>query len=214
MNRRRSMLRRCALLAAFALLPACASKPVHLYTLVGADTASAMPAGKPYAVAIEPVSVPRQADIPQLIVPSSDGRAYLSEDHRWRAPLADEIGTALSQQLQVQFGVADLSRVSAAEGLKVIRVRVDVQRFESLPASDGIAGHQALLSAAWSLRDADAKLAAASCVTQVRENSGTSHDALVLAYRRAVSVLATQIGQGLERLAQNPSAFVCPAVTR
>lgn len=187
------------------LLCACGSTPIHLYTLSGAVPADAAAAGKHFAIVLEPISVPRSADIPQLVVTGADGRSHLAEDHRWRAPLADEIGAALAQQLKDQFGVSDLSRVSAPEGLKLFRVRLDVQRFESLP--DG----QVLVSGAWSLRAADAKAAALTCVSQLQQPAGDGdYSVLVGAYRGAIAGLAKQIGHSLEGLARTPVVAACP----
>ena len=198
---------RAPLVAACAslLLAACASsKPIHLYTLSSAASAQVVAGAKPYAIVLDPVSVPRNADIPQLVIADADGRSRLTEDHRWRAPLPDEIGAALAQQLQDQFGIHDLSRVSSPESLKLLRVRVDVQRFESLP------GGQVLVAAAWSLRAADAKSAAMTCVTQLQQPAGADYAALVAAYRTAVAGLATQIGRGLDSLSRTPTASACP----
>ena len=204
MIRLRSGSRIAFMLGAAALIGACSSAPIHLYTLAGAapSTASGSPS---FAMLLEPVSVPRSADIPQLLITGADGRSHLTEDHRWRAPLPDEIGTALAQQLREQFGISDLSRVSAPEGLKLFRVRVDVQRFESL--ADG----QVLVTAAWSLRAADAKSAALTCVSQLQQPAGTDYAALVRAYRGAIAGLATQIGRGLEGLARAPAVSACPS---
>jgi len=198
---------RSALLAVAAavLLGACGSAPIHLYTLASAAPATVND-NSSFAMLLDPVSVPRSADIPQLVITAPDGRSHLTEDHRWRAPLADEIGTALAQQLREQFGISDFSRVSAPEDLKLFRVRVDVQRFESL--ADG----QVLVTAAWSLRAADAKSAALTCVSQLQQPAGADYAALVRAYRSAIAGLATQIGRGLESLARTPTAGACPTM--
>lgn len=190
-------------LSTLLTLSACGSAPVHLYTLSGAAPAG-VAGSKPYAIVLEPVSVPRSADIPQLVIAGADGRSHLTEDHRWRAPLPDEIGAALAQQLQDQFGVHDFSRVAAPEGLRLFRVRVDVQRFESL------AGGQVLVSAAWSLRPAGSKSAALTCVSQLQQPAAADYAALVAAYRNAIAGLASQIGRGLEGLARTPAATSCP----
>lgn len=191
-----------------SMLTACASSaPIHLYTLSATpDAAPAAMAAPALGFVLDRVSVPRHADVPQLVIADVDGRAQLAENHRWRAPLADEIGAALSQQLQARFGLADVSRVSAPEGLPVLRLRVDVQRFESL--ADG----ETLLWATWSLREPQAKAAAVTCVTQRREKAGAGPAGLVAAWRHALTALATQIGGQIERLASAPDTAGCRAL--
>lgn len=195
-------------IAAFALmtpmLVACASKPGQLHTLTSGDAAPTAKTTTAYAIALGPVSVPRGVDIPQLIIIQSDGSARLAENQRWMAPLADEIRAALSQQIQARLGVADLSGVSAATGLRVYVIRVDVQRFESLP--DGSVS----VVAAWSLRDAAATHAAASCVARVREaNVAADYVALVQGYRRAIAAVAAHVSGGIAALEKDPATFVC-----
>ncbi|MGH8518698.1 MAG: PqiC family protein, partial [Panacagrimonas sp.] len=152
---------------------------------------------------IEPVSVPRHADIPQLVFTSADGVSQLNEHHRWRAPLSDEIAGALSQRLQAHHGVSDVGRIAVPEGMPVMRLRVDVQRFEALPGSGEV-----LVSAVWSLRHADSRHAALQCAAQIRRPvEAADPDALVRAYRTALEALGDQIGRALQDV-------FAPAVSR
>lgn len=192
---------------------ACASPaPVHLHAL-SADVPPATPGAAVMpaparGVVIEPVSVPRHADIPQLVFTSADGVSQLSEHHRWRAPLADEIAAALSQRLQARHGVMDVGRIAVPEGMPVMRVRVDVQRFEALPGSGEV-----LVSAAWSLRQADSRHAALQCAAHVRRPvAAADPDALVRAYRTALDALGDQIGRALQDLMQAGRAATAPAM--
>lgn len=177
-----------------------APAPMHLHAL-GADEpprapgAAVMPPPA-HGFVLEPVSVPRYADIPQIVFTSADGRSHVNETHRWRAPLADEIAAALSQRLQARHGVVDVGRIASPEGMPVMRARVDVQRFEALPGSGEV-----LVSAAWSLRPAASPHAVLQCTAQLRRPvESADPDALVRAYRSALEALGDQLGRALQGL--------------
>jgi uncharacterized lipoprotein YmbA len=211
----RSACRRAVIVMIPALgIGACASPaPVQLYALSAheppiAPGAAVMPAPT-RGIVIEPVSVPRYADIPQLVFSAADGRSQISEDHRWRAPLADEIAGALAQRLQARYGVMDVGRVGTPEGTPVVRLRVDVQRFEALPGSGEV-----LVSAAWSLRLAPSTQVALQCAAQLRRPvEAADPEALVRAYRAAVESLGDQIGRAVQDVlapAAGAAAPMCP----
>ena len=195
-------------------ISACASPaPVQLYALsvnepAVAPGAAVMPSPS-RGIVIEPVSVPRYADIPQLVFTGADGQSQISEDHRWRSPLTDEIATALSQRLQARYGVMDVGRIGVPEGMPVVRVRLDVQRFEAMPGSG-----EALVSAAWSLRLTTSDRVALQCAAQVRRPiQAADPDALVGAYRAAIEALGDQIGRAVQDVlspAAGAPAPMCP----
>lgn len=195
----RTPARRMVVIIGVLVLGACAAPaPIQLYSLSADDAphtpgAAVMPQPA-RGVVIEPVSVPRYADIPQLVFTSAQGRSQLSEDHRWRAPLADEITMALSQRLQARHGVMDVGRVAVPEGMPVIRLRLDVQRFEALPGTGEV-----LVAAAWSLRPDARSHAVLQCAAQVRRPVASADpDALVRAYGAAIETLGDQIGRALQ----------------
>ena len=202
-----------ALLPVLLGIGACASSaPVQLHGLGASEPprtpgAAVMPAPA-RGIMIEPVSVPRHADIPQLLFTAADGVSHVSEDHRWRAPLSDEIAGALSQRLQARHGVVDVGRIAVPENMPVLRLRVDVQRFEALPGSGEV-----LVSAAWSLRANESRHAALQCVAHVRRPvQGATAEALVQAYRTAITALGDQIGQAVQDLGSNSQApAICPS---
>lgn len=196
--------------APLMLLVACASPaPIQLHALSAHDAppapGAAVLAPPARGVVIEPVSVPRYADIPELVFTSQDGISRVSESHRWRAPLSDEIAAALSQRLQSRHGVMDVGRIAVPEGMPVMRVRLDVQRFEALPGSGEV-----LVTAAWSLRAAESRNAALQCAAQLRRPvTAADPDALVRAYRAALEALGDQIGRALQAL-QAPAGATSP----
>ncbi|MGQ0503079.1 MAG: PqiC family protein [Panacagrimonas sp.] len=186
---------RLALLA-FVLCGCASAPPLRFHTLLGpvVETQSASPAS--YAIAVDVVSVPRQVDVPQLVVRTEGAHLKLVEDQRWAAPLAEEIRSAISGDLQADLGVADVSRVSALLETRVLRAVVDVQRFEYAQ------GGPVWVSAAWSVRDVATTTVLASCTTQAREPVGDGYAGLVEAYRRALSAIARQIGSGIRQAGQ------------
>jgi uncharacterized lipoprotein YmbA len=196
--------------APLMLVVACASHvPIQLHTLSANDApptpGAAVMAPPARGVVIEPVSVPRYADIPELLFTAQDGVSRVSEAHRWRAPLSDEIAAALSQRLQSRYGVMDVSRLAVTEGMPVMRVRLDVQRFEALPGSGEV-----LVSVAWSLRSTESRNAALQCAALLRRPvTAADPDALVRAYRAALETLGDQIGRALQAL-QGPGATAPP----
>lgn len=190
------------------LLCACTAHPIHFYTLVESrsDAAMQVPGRTDVAFMLDPVSVPRSADIPQLVIGLQGGALKLAEDRRWIAPLPQEIRASLSQLLAARLGMADVSRLPTPASTLVYRIRVDVQRFESLP------GGEILVSALWSIRGGAGAGATTPCATRSLEPAGADYDALVAAYRRSMATLAARIAEGVLALHQNPQGFGCPLV--
>src|SRR3546814_9855843 len=99
-------------LALSAALAGCAmSPPARYYTLQPAPQAA--PTGGQrveYQIEVTPVSVPLQADQPQIMLRKHEGDGALTPlySHRWSAPLSDEIGTALSDVLTHTLGALDV----------------------------------------------------------------------------------------------------------
>ena len=178
-----------ALLAAF--LAACASAPPdHFYSLGNAMGTPAAPATAPYYIEVQAVSVPQQVARSQLVVTQGAGRVDLLEQERWSAPLASEIGQALSQDLTGELGTIDVFRTPTPSQAQVYRVSTNVQRFESAP------GQYALVDAVWSVR-AVGSTQVLTCRTVANEAVGAGYDALVAGHRRAVARVAADIAQAI-----------------
>jgi hypothetical protein len=198
---------RCLLAAATALaLAACASSPVHYYTLIApapaqvADDRGAPPAA--FQFELLPVGIPAQADQPQLVIrQGGQGVAPLGGE-RWIAPLAQEVRGALSADLAQALHTQDVSGLPAGDKPR-LRIKVDLRRFDSA------LGDYALIDAAWSLRLLPGGTALA-CTGQVREPVGAGYDALVEGHQRALARLAAQIAQAAGPVATG-QAVACPA---
>lgn len=164
--------------ALLALLVACRSDPVHYHTLsplLASPTQTVQASGN---LTMELLTVPPQVDRSQLVVrQGSNGLAILETDW-WGASLADELQSALAQQLnQVQFnGKASL--------------RVQVQRFDLVP------GRYALLDIKWRLRSVQpgGEVQELHCQSVVQSPAGDTVQDMVRAQQGNLQKIAGMIG--------------------
>jgi uncharacterized protein len=180
-------------LAALAALAACASTPPdHFYTLSdgGAPVAAPAPAANPVYIEVMGVVVPAQVRRSQLVVSEGPGRVDLLEQHRWAAPLADEIGRALSLKVSAELGAIDVYRTPVPAGATTYRISTNVQRFESAP------GAYALVDATWSVRQGGTD-AVLTCRSLFKETVGPGYEALVAGHRAALEKLGAAIAAGV-----------------
>jgi len=190
------------------LLAACSSSklPERFHTLLPAEPAAPATSAAMGAVYVDvlPVSVPAQVDHAQWVVRQPDDSLLLLEQDRWAAPLQDELRGALVERLVARWGAVDVRGV-AMPAAALWRVRVDVQRFESVPA------REARIEATWSLSTSSPRGATSLvCHGSWQEAvNGSGVAALAAAHRRAVVRLADTIGERLRALASGGSA-ACP----
>lgn len=210
--------RQAALAAAAALLAGCAgSLPAErFYSLTAgaaqpaapaAASATGSPPAAPLYVELQAVTVPQQVSRNQLVVTSGAGRVELLEQERWAAPLASEIGQALSLGVTAELGAIDVFRTPTPEQATVYRVSTNVQRFESAP------GQYALVDAVWSVRKIGINGGGSkvlTCRSAAEEKVAPGYDALVAGHRRAVARIAADISQVIRAMSAG-AAPVCPA---
>jgi uncharacterized protein len=188
--------------AALLALGACASAPLHYYTLVAPDAGIAGDSGAPSVPAVPappfellPVGVPAQVDLPQLVVRQGDQGMLLLDSERWIAPLADEVHSALAADLARELHSQDVSGLPL-NGKPVLRIKLDLRRFDSQP------GSYALIEGNWSVRVLPANPGQMlACTSRVREAVGPGYDALVQGHQRAIAALAAQIAAAARSLA-------------
>jgi uncharacterized protein len=187
---------RWAPLLAALLAGACSTPKLteRFHTLLPAERAAAASAT---AIPIEmpPVAVPAQVDHAQWVVRQPDDSLLMLEQDRWAAPLRDELRGAIVERLTSQWGAIDVRGV-AQPAPAVWRVRVDVQRFESIP------GREARLEATWSLsvsqRGGSMPLVCRTAL--VEQPAADGIPGLAAAHRRAAVRLADEIGARLKAL--------------
>ncbi len=186
-----------------ALLAACSSAklPERFHTLLPAERAASAPAGgAPVYVDVLPVGVPAQVDHAQFVVRQPDDSLLLLEQDRWAAPLQDELRGAIVERLSTRWGAVDVRGV-ALPLPAVWRVRVDVQRFESIP------GRESRLESTWSVSSTQRGGATLVCRSVVAESAGAGGvPALAAAHRRAAVRLADEIGERLRAMVAGGTA--------
>lgn len=184
------------------LAAACSSArlPERFHTLLPAARAASAPAMDPVYVDVLPVAVPPQVDHAQWVVRQGDDSLLMLEQDRWAAPLADELRGAISERLATRWGAVDIRGVALPQP-SVWRVRVDVQRFESVP------GREARIESVWSVSGTQRSAATLVC-RSVRTEPATGGDVATLAaaHRRAVTALADEIGQRVRTLQAGQAA--------
>lgn len=188
-------------------LGACASAPLHYYTLLSPATETANPRpGPASALAFEllPVSLPAQVDQPQLVVRDGAQGMLLLHGERWIAPLGDELRDALAADLVQALHSRDASGLPATDQPR-LRIKLEVQRFDSQP------GSYALIAGTWSMRIVHGtQTGALTCASSVREPVGVGYAALVQGHQRAITALAAQMAVAAQALSAGQGA-VCPS---
>lgn len=165
------------LLTALVLLAACRSDPIQFHTLIPAQPSLAA-RNSGADIQIEGISVPPQVDRPQIVIRQGNSGMAILETEWWAASLVDELRSALVDQMVNANPRHNLS------------VRVDVQRFDSVP------GQYALIDVKWRLRNlSEGDAALVTCRSTLQTPSGASIDELVAAQQNNVKRLAALISQ-------------------
>lgn len=172
------------LVASGVLLAGCSGAPVSYHTLVPVP----MDQGARSQVRVERVSMPPQVDRPQLVVRQGSSGLAILETQWWGANLVDEFRSALQDQLG-----------GAAGGSTASTVRLDVQRFDSVP------GQHALVDVRWRLQRAGAAQAL-TCRSIVQTPADNTVESLVEAHQQNVRKLAELIARS-----DRPGQQACPA---
>jgi uncharacterized protein len=189
-----------------AMLAACASAPMHYYTLVPApDAAQSDTSAPPASFQFEllPVGIPAQDDVPQLVVRQGGQAVALLNGERWIAPLADEVRGALSVDLSRRLNAQDITTGLPVDGKPVLRIKVELQRFDSSP------GSYALIDATWTIRPLKGDNVL-TCRSRINEDAGQGYESLVAGHQRALSELAGRIASVVPAMAAG-STPACPA---
>ncbi|MFP9459519.1 membrane integrity-associated transporter subunit PqiC [Pectobacterium brasiliense] len=189
-------------LTVLALLSSCSSPPVRYHTLLTpaspvaplslmANTTHAAP----FFIDVLPVGIPAQLDTSQIVIRQGDSGAVVLDNERWLSPLSEEIRTALSADLTQRLNTQDVSGLVRSADTPVVRIHLQVRRFDSWP------GQSVALDADWSLsavgavgavgeEDGRARLI---CRSQFTEQTANSDTAMLHAQQQIIARLAEQI---------------------
>lgn len=180
-----------------ALLSACASAPAeNFYALTAeAPPATARDASGP-SVSVGAVNLAEIFDRPQLVIQIADHRVLILEQQRWAQPLASEIQRVMALNLARQLDTSfDPERRSAATGRAmdaVIRVALDVQRFDS------IVGKDVNIELRWTVRTGDDEPRSGRSVA-TEPVAAPGYDAIVAAHSRALARISREIAGAVMR---------------
>jgi uncharacterized lipoprotein YmbA len=176
---------RAAALAAlvFLGLTGCASAPTHFLTLVPMQSESSAAVSAVPDLQVESVAVPADIDQPDLVVRESDGSVALLDTERWIAPLSDQIRLSLNLALE-RRAATHAAEVPAAAAAQPVRIRVEVLRFDAVPARYALLESIATLNVA---APAGGKLA---CETSLRVPVAAGFTALAEGFQAAIDGLA------------------------
>ncbi len=175
--------RTTSLAAALLALVACRSDPIQFHTLTPIQPVAAVRLDA--EVGIEAISVPPQVDRQQIVIRQSDSSLAILETHWWGASLAEELRSAIAQQLP-----------NNAAGRRV-SVRLDVLRLDSIP------GQYALIDVKWRLRDlGEGGNAMVHCRSTLQTAAGVDIDDIVIAHQNNLQRLVEQISDAANDVAR------------
>ncbi|MCA7882151.1 PqiC family protein [Burkholderia contaminans] len=194
-------------------LTACASNPVHYYTLVSpaasattttTTTATVARTTAPPAINVLPVGIPAQLDQQQMVVRSGTGTALILDNERWVAPLGDELRAALSSALVEQLGARNVTGLPRPSNQAVMSIRTQVRRFDAWP------GSMAQFEADWVVGvQQDTPGARISCSTRLSEAAPGGYADMVRVQQRMIEQFAARIASTVRSFGNGRPA--CPA---
>lgn len=191
-----------ALALSLAVLAGCSSTPApRFHSLLSAQPVAVEAVSTvPLPLDIGLVHVPPAVDQQQWVVRLPDDSLRILEQEQWVAPLRDELRVALFDRLAKRYGAVDVRSAPTAE---FVRLKVDVQRFESMAA------REVWIEAVWTATATPRGGTPLVCRSSVREPVNGDAQALAAAHRRAVHTLADLIGQRLLAM-YNGAGVRCP----
>lgn len=145
-----------------------------------------------------PVTIPQQVSQPQFVIRNPDNTLTMLERQRWIAPLSDEIRAAIGERLSRRYKEQQ-SRGALPNERAVMRLNVDVMRFEAMP------GREIRVEATWTLKTTGDNPVGLRCHTEVRQSVGAGYEAMTAGYRSAMTLLADDIGPAMQALRRGQS---------
>ncbi|GAA3879425.1 PqiC family protein [Gibbsiella dentisursi] len=182
-------------------LAACSSPQVRYHTLVSPAPLASPATPAPFVIELLPVGVPAQLDTQQVIVRQGDSSVAVLDNDRWLSPLGDELQTALSAQITQRLATQDVSGLAREDDKPVVRILVQIRRFDSWP------GNAASLDATWSLSTRRGEQRSRIvCSSHLTQNATGDYTQLFSAWQGLTAQMAAQIAQTAARWSANSAA--------
>lgn len=172
-----------ALVVAFG----CRSTGSRYYTLVAARDGEPVLATNELQLDVLPVDVPPEVDRAEIVVREGPGELTPVDTRSWIAPLSLEIRRAFSDELSQKLGARDISGVTPADGLPTFRIKLVVQRFESM------LGKRAVIDAISTVHEMSGTSPTLVCSHHASEPARAGYDGLAEAHQRALARIANQV---------------------
>jgi len=189
-------------------LTACASSPVHYYTLMSPSLKTSAPEKPPVAFLVDvlPVGIPAQIDRQALVVRHDENGIDILDGERWTAPFGDEFRDALSDNLTRSLGTRDIAGGPRSKGYRILRVKLQVRRL------DAWLGQRVQLETDWTLSFVDDPTNnPLTCHAQFDIVAPGNYPQLVGAQQRAITLLASAITVDARSFSDSPhTACVTP----
>ena len=185
---------------------ACRSASSHYYTLVAPGDDAPAPVTNELQLDVLPVDVPPDVDRAEIVVREGPGEVTPVDTRAWIAPLSHELRRAFSDDLTRVLGARDIAGLTPTAGVPTYRVKLAVQRFESV-----LADH-ALIEAVSTVREATGSAPALVCSHRAREAAKSGYDGIAEAHQQALVEIAKQIAEEVRAAAAGRPA--CAAVPK
>jgi uncharacterized lipoprotein YmbA len=188
-------------------LVGCRSASSHYYTLVAPADDAPAPVSNELQVDVLPVDVPPDVDRAEIVVREGPGEVTPVDTRAWIAPLSQELRRAFSNDLTRALGARDIAGLTPTAGVPTYRVKLAVQRFESV-----LADH-ALIEAVSTVREASGGAPALVCSHRAREAAKAGYPGIAEAHQQALLEIAKQIADEVRAAASgHPACAGAPAV--
>ncbi|HET9989748.1 MAG TPA: PqiC family protein [Kofleriaceae bacterium] len=169
------------------VLLGCRSASTHYYTLVSPADDAPKPASNELQLDVLPVDVPPDVDRAEIVVREGPGEVTPVDTRAWIAPLPHELRRAFADDLTRVLGARDIAGLTPTAGVPTYRVKLAVQRFES------VLGDHALIEAVSTVREATGNTPALVCSHRAREAARAGYEGIAEAHQKALVAIATQI---------------------
>lgn len=180
----------------------CSSPQIRYHTLVLPAPSASQAKKVSFAIELLPVGVPVQLDMKQVVVRQGDSNMQVLNNDRWLSTLGDEMHSALSTEIAQRLGTQDVSGLSKADEKQVVRILIQIRRFDLWP------GDQVRLEADWSLstRKGD-KRQFILCQSQLTQNAPGNYLQVVSVAQQLVNRLAINISETAKKWVEVGSSY-------